>query len=61
MCDIYLKVYCEEAHNAYTHTFHVRSKSFFPRLMSQGHIRTNDTLNKDEQYLANVQGTEDTS
>jgi hypothetical protein len=31
--------------------FTVRSKSFFPRLMSQGHIRTNDTLNKDEQNI----------
>ena len=60
MYDIYSKVYCKEAHNAYTHVSRKKQK-LFPRLMSQGHIRTNDTLNKDEQYLASVQGTEDTS
>ena len=60
MCDIYLKVYCEEAHNANTYVSRKKQK-LFPRLMSQGHIRTNDTLNKDEQYLANVQGTKDAS
>ena len=61
MYDIYSKVYCEEAHNAYTHVSRKKQKLFPSRLMSQGHIRTNDTLNKDEQYLANVQGTKDAS